>query len=54
MNCRCIRCGDCGGSGRVMSRRDGYPESELESCVMCRGTGISEPCAACELKEEYE
>ncbi len=46
--CKCVRCGDCGGSGQVEVRTGSYPEWELESCSTCHGTGISEVCGVCE------
>lgn len=52
--CRCVRCGDCGGSGRVSVRTDSYPEWDLESCEECGGSGIVETCDRCELLEEMD
>jgi hypothetical protein len=46
--CRCVSCGECGGTGQVEVPTPGYPETELESCTGCGGNGISEMCAHCE------
>jgi DnaJ-class molecular chaperone len=51
-DCRCVHCGDCGGSGQITVPTPGYPEWDLESCSNCRGSGIAEMCEACELAEE--
>lgn len=52
--CRCVRCGDCGGSGqtRVKALEYEYPEWDLETCSTCGGTGIVEKCVPCQLREE--
>lgn len=50
--CRCVRCGECHGSGRVEVRTGGYPETDIETCSECRGTGKSETCSGCELAKE--
>jgi hypothetical protein len=50
--CKCVRCGDCGGSGNVSVESDGYPEFDLESCQTCKGSGIVETCANCADLEE--
>ncbi len=50
--CRCVRCAECSGSGRVDVRTGGYPETDIETCSECRGTGISEMCSGCELAQE--
>lgn len=51
--CQCVRCGDCEGSGQVEVPTNGYPETDLEQCAMCRGTGIIEICEDClDLPEE--
>lgn len=50
--CRCLRCSDCGGSGRVEVKTGSYPEWDLESCPECEGTGISEMCRLCSDAED--
>lgn len=60
--CRCIRCGDCNGSGTVWfdwrghylgnSRCDDL--DELEHCDRCGGSGIIEVCDRCQLLEEMD
>jgi hypothetical protein len=35
-------------------RTNTYPEWDLESCSNCRGTGISEVCADCQVRDEVE
>ena len=45
--CTCVTCADCGGSGNVWERTNGYPEEDLETCTMCGGTGIVEVCENC-------
>jgi hypothetical protein len=50
--CRCVICGDCMGSGHVEVSTSGYPETDLESCSMCDGSGIVDQCARCADLEE--
>lgn len=52
--CGCVRCGGCGGSGRMTVPALGYPEDDLESCDECRGIGLSEVCDRCNDLEELE
>jgi RecJ-like exonuclease len=47
MNCTCVFCGDCRGSGRMEVATNSYPEFDLEPCDNCRGTGYSEVCDEC-------
>lgn len=60
--CRCVRCGDCGGSGSVWYdfrghflgnyRTDDLDESE--PCDNCGGSGIVEVCQRCQDMDERE
>lgn len=50
--CRCVRCKDCSGTGKV--RFDGVyclEDYDLELCDTCVGSGISEICFRCILLE---
>lgn len=52
LNCHCVYCGDCGGSGQIRIPSFGYPEWDIESCSNCGGTGVVEMCVDCQ--DEYE
>jgi hypothetical protein len=59
--CRCVRCGDCGGTGSIwVDHRGRYLGShrsddldEMEPCDQCSG-GIVEVCDRCQLLDEME
>ena len=43
--CTCVRCEGCRGSGQV--EYDGYTDWDLELCMECGGSGLSEICELC-------
>lgn len=47
VDCKCVSCDCCNGSGDVEYRTGMYPETELETCPNCRGRGIEELCEMC-------
>lgn len=51
--CRCVSCGDCGGSGDMRSLRY-HDMDEAEACDTCGGSGIAETCYRCQLLEEMD
>jgi len=54
MACKCVTCPDCNGLGQVEYRTGSYPETDLETCSTCRGSGVSEKCWECEdFSEDY-
>ena len=48
MPCKCVKCPDCNGLGQVEYRTGSYPETDLETCCRCRGSGVSEKCWECD------
>lgn len=61
MNCECVRCGLCGGSGNVWFAFPGPDRGgrflgnhrsddldEMDTCPECYGAGIVEVCYHCE------
>ena len=60
--CRCVRCGDCGGGGTIyLDWRGNYLGShrsddmdEPEPCEQCGGSGIVETCSRCQLLEDMD
>lgn len=64
--CRCVSCGECGGSGTVWFSFPGVDEGrylgsrrcddldELATCPECRGSGLSELCDECRWSEGGE
>jgi len=53
--CKCVRCGECNGSGRVWETFDGKylgdhrsdDMDELICCPDCDGSGVTEYCDGC-------
>jgi len=62
MNCKCVRCLDCGGSGSVWCSFTGEylgnhrsdDMDTLETCLECNGQGITEMCDDCYEYHEAE
>ncbi len=60
--CRCVPCGDCGGSGNIWVDFNGRylgnhrcdDLDEMEPCGTCGGSGIVERCDRCQLLEEMD
>ncbi len=52
--CQCVRCGTCGGLGQVEFDTHSYPEWDLETCMDCEGSGLSEICERCRDLEDAE
>lgn len=60
--CRCVPCGDCGGTGNVWfdfrGRYLGNHRSDdlddLEPCDSCGGSGITETCDRCQLLNDMD
>jgi RecJ-like exonuclease len=48
--CRCVRCGECGGTGRVEVDEEFWGDSD--TCYECDGTGLVEVCDFCREREE--
>lgn len=61
MDCKCIDCPDCGGSGRVWFSLSGeyigrYSCDDLDHlgiCDTCNGSGVSKICAMCKDERKY-
>lgn len=62
MECECVSCGECGGTGNVWYDLGGKyignhhcdDLDEMEYCDGCGGTGITETCAECQESSECE
>lgn len=60
--CRCVTCGDCGGSGNVwfsfggeyLGNRRCDDLDSMEPCEDCGGSGIVETCDRCQLLMEMD
>ena len=53
--CTCVSCNSCGGLGQVMERTGSYPEEDLETCVECDGSGLSDGlCPHCQEMEHLQ
>lgn len=62
MTCKCVTCGDCGGSGHMWRdfgsntlhehRTDDM--GDLEPCYRCNASGIEEECDACADQREQD
>lgn len=62
MTCKCVFCGECGGSGVVwfsfsgtyLGDRRSDDLDEMELCPECHGSRISEECDECrKMGEEF-
>lgn len=60
MSCKCVTCGECGGSGTVWISFSGKylgnhrcdDLDEMERCEECEGSGLTELCDEC--RDELE
>ena len=60
MSCKCVLCGECGGSGHVWVSFSGKYKGKnhsddmdsMERCEDCGGSGLSEICDDCQAAYE--
>ena len=51
--CECVRCDDCGGTGRIAYRAGFTWDDDYETCDGCQG-GVSEICDRCRELQDME
>lgn len=62
MTCKCVSCGECGGSGSIWisftgKYRGKYRRDDLDerdTCPECGGEGITELCDECRMRSEED
>ena len=62
MGCKCVTCGECGGTGNIWISFSGEylgnnrcdDLDELDTCPECGGDGLSEMCDECRERIEEE